>query len=193
MLVDSPMNETFMTFSEESNALDYFERAAHFIQETSTDSHAWKWVILSLHGALYGFAICACKGSDGETVTRKTKQGPRLISFSEALSACQDPNRMQMTVLSKPLILNNDQRASINHLQRFLRNPFEHYIPMSWHIEINGMPTIAIHCIEVIRFLALNTGNYIMLAKDENDRIDLLTDETIEFLRAMTNKYNLHE
>lgn len=174
-----------MTFTEESNALDYFERAAQFIREASTDSHAWKWVIIALHGALYGFAICACQGTDWETVTTKTKRGPRLISFSEALAACQDPNRMLMTVLSKPLVLTDDQRAAISKLQLSLRNPFEHYIPMSWHIEIHGMPTIAIHCIEVIRFLALDTGNYTMLAEGQHGRIDSLAAETISFLRAM--------
>ena len=35
---------------------------------------------------------------------------------------------------------------------------------MSWHIEIHGMPTLAINCLEFIRFLALETGNYTMLS-----------------------------
>lgn len=173
-----------MHYTEESNALDYFERAAQFIREASTDNQAWKWVIFALHGALYGFAICACKGTNYENVTTKTKWGLRLISFSEALAACQDPQRMQMTVLSKPLSLTNDQRAAITHLQHALRNPFEHYIPLSWHVELHGMPEIAIHCIQVIRFLALDTRNYTMLAEGQYARIDSLAAETIAFLRT---------
>jgi len=174
-----------MSFTEESNALDYFERASKFIRETETDSQSWKWVIISLHGALYGFAICACHGTDWKTVTRITKRGPQLISFSDALAACQDPKKMLMTMLSKPLVLTEDQRSSIAKLQHTLRNPFEHYIPSNWHIEINGMPNIAIHCIEVIRFLALDTGNYTQMENCQFERIKSLAEETILFLRAM--------
>lgn len=168
-----------MHYTEECNALDYFERADQFIREASTDNQAWKWVIIALHGALYGFAICACKGTNYDNVTTKTKWGPRLISFSEALTACEDAQRMQMTVFSKPLSLTDEQRAAITHLQHALRNPFEHYIPLSWHVELHGMPNIAVHCIEVIRFLALDTRNYTMLAEGQHERIDSLAAEAI--------------
>ena len=179
------MNERYLNFTEEINALDYFRRAAGFIREATTDDGAWKWVIIALHGALYGFAICACKGTDYHSVTTETKRGRRLISFSQALDTCQDPERMRMTVMSQPLVLTDDQRAAIAKLQFTLRNPFEHYVPMSWHIEIHGLPTIAIHCIEVIRFLALETGNYTMLSHSQYDLVKSLAAETTEFLRLM--------
>jgi hypothetical protein len=133
------MTERYLTFTEETNALDYLERAEQFIREAATDDRAWKWVVIALHGALYGFAICACKGTDYHTVTYQTKRGDlKLISFQKALAACQDPQRITMTVLSKPLVLTPDQTGAIDRLQQALRNPFEHYIPTSWHIEIRG-------------------------------------------------------
>lgn len=180
------MGERYLTFTEETNALDCFERACRFILEAGTDDTAWKWTIIALHGSLYGFAICACKGTNYEQVTFVTKRGERrLISFGDALKACQDQKRMQMTMMSHPLVVTRDQRAAIQKLQSSLRNPFEHYIPMSWHIEIQGMPTIAIHCIEVIRFLALETGNYTMLSQPQRDLMQSLAAETTEFLRSM--------
>ncbi|HEY5707492.1 MAG TPA: hypothetical protein VIS96_18180 [Terrimicrobiaceae bacterium] len=180
------MDERYLTFTEETNALDYLERASRFIRHAATDDTAWKWVIIALHGSLYGFAICACKGTDHHNVTRATKGGDRrLISFGDALKACQDPQRMRMTVMSKPLVLSEDQRAAIKKIQESFRNPFEHYIPMSWHIEIHGMPTLAIHCLEVIRFLALETGNYTMLSGEQFERVQALVSESISFLSAM--------
>jgi hypothetical protein len=180
------MDERYLSFTEETNALDYLERAAHFVREATTDDTAWKWVIIALHGSLYGFAICACKGTDYKNVTYKTKSGHRrLISFGEALEACQDPKRMRMTVMSKPLVLSDDQRAAIKKLQESLRNPFEHYIPMSWYIELHGMPTLAIHCLEVIRFLALETGNYTILSSKQHERIEALVSESISVLADM--------
>lgn len=180
------MDERYLTFTEETNALDYFERACRFIREAGTDETAWKWTIIALHGSLYGFAICACKGTNYKNVSFVTKRGERrLISFGDALKACQNPERMRMTVMSHPLVLTGDQRAAIQKLQSSLRNPFEHYIPMSWHIEIHGMPAIAIHCIEIIRFLALETGNYTMLSRSQRDIIQSLAAETTAFLRSM--------
>ena len=33
---------------------------------------AWKWVCIALHGALYGFGICAIKGTDDSSVLEDT-------------------------------------------------------------------------------------------------------------------------
>jgi hypothetical protein len=180
------MDERYLSFTAETNALDYLKRAAHFVREAGSDDTAWKWIIIALHGSLYGFAICACKGTDYNNVTYETKSGHRrLISLGEALEACQDPKRMRMTVISKALVLSDDQRAAIKKLQESLRNPFEHYIPMSWYIELHGMPSLAIHCLEVIRFLALETGNYTMLSGEQHERIEALVSESISVLTGM--------
>jgi hypothetical protein len=85
------MTEPYVTFTEETNALDYLERAAQFIREAATDDHAWKWAAIALYGSLYGFAICACKGTDYHNVTYQTKLGGRkLISFKAALETCHE-------------------------------------------------------------------------------------------------------
>ncbi len=63
----------WLRLTEEINALDYLEKASYYIRETEVDVYAWKWVILALFGALYGFAICACKGSSPDWVTYETK------------------------------------------------------------------------------------------------------------------------
>jgi hypothetical protein len=180
------MAKRYLTFSEETNALDYLERAALFVREAASDDRAWKWVIIALHGALYGFAVCACKGTNFHNITYQTKTGRRkLISFQDALATCQDPQKMMMTVLSRPLVLTADQQVSIDKLQQSLRNPFEHFIPTTWHIGIHGMPSIAIHCLEVIRFLALETGNYTNLAREQNEHVEKLVCDTTSFLQSM--------
>jgi len=83
-----------LRLSEETNALDYLEQVYHYIRQTKTNVIAWKWVILTLHGALYGFAICACKGTNPDNVTQENvTQGSvkKLISFDKVLKRCQDP------------------------------------------------------------------------------------------------------
>lgn len=168
------IKEKYLCFSEETNALDYLEQAYHYIYKTEININAWKWVILTLHGALYGSAICACKGTNPDNVKKKTKKGiikQKLISLDEALELCQDPSWMRMTIDSKYLQLSDQQRESIWKLKHLLRNNFEHYIPKGWSIEIHGMPQIALDVLEVIRFLALETGNYVHLNEAQKRRI----------------------
>lgn len=153
----------WLRLTEEMNALDYLHKAYYFIQQTGKEKINWKWVAISLFGALYGFAICACRGTDSSSVLVKTKKGDKLISFSEALKRCQDPKCMKMTIMSKHLELLEQQKESIRKLKNVFRNNFEHYAPMGWSIEIHIFPKITLDVLEVIRFLALDTGNYVHL------------------------------
>lgn len=77
----------FFRIDETENAVDYLEKAGAF--HASRDPNRWKWLVISLHGALYGFAICAIQGTDPSRVTEVTKRGEKLISLDEALKRCQ--------------------------------------------------------------------------------------------------------
>ncbi|HEY7535892.1 MAG TPA: hypothetical protein VH878_08095 [Thermodesulfobacteriota bacterium] len=44
---------------------------------------AWKWVIIALHGALYGFAVSACTGSNPYTVTMKKHKPIDTVKIKE--------------------------------------------------------------------------------------------------------------
>jgi hypothetical protein len=151
----------WLTLTEETNALDYLERAGQFITEADTNPKAWKWVVLALHGALYGFAIAACKGTNYETVIRKTKKGAEyLISLDEALTRCADSALMGTVYGALALRLTESQKDSIRRLKKTLRNNFEHYAPRLWSIEIHGLPQISMDVLDVISFLAVDTVRY---------------------------------
>ena len=92
----------WLTLNEETNALDYLELAADFIKKTPDNEKSWKWVVISLHGALYGFAVAAARGTDYENILRKNGY---LLGFWKVLKMCQDPNHMNMLVNSKHLEL----------------------------------------------------------------------------------------
>jgi hypothetical protein len=176
----------YFELSEESNAIDYLEQASNYICQAETSIKTWKWVVITLHGALYGFAICALHGTNLHKVTFTTKKNKmKLISFDEALRRCQDLKWMQMTVFSRALSLSDQQKKSIRHLREDFRNNFEHYIPMGWYIEVHGMPQMAIDVLEVIRFLALECGNYncLTLTETQKKRIKSLISKSILLLK----------
>jgi hypothetical protein len=174
----------FLSFSEESNALDYLEKAFYYIREIDHDHTAWKWVILCLHGAIYGFAVSACRGTNPSTVTRKTKKGELLISFDEALKMCQDRQRMKMLVHSQHLVLTDKQRAALIRLKDTFRNAFEHFIPAQFHISLHDLPQMCLECLTVIKFLALETRTYTHLSLNEKERISFIADQSAYVLRS---------
>ncbi len=164
--------------TEELNAIDYLEKAYLFIQQAKNDKMAWKWVVLSLHGALYGFAICACKGTNNLNIVRRTKTGKEfLIGFDKALEKCQNPECMTMTVSSQPLQLTQNQKKSVEYLKDKLRNMFIHYKPMHNNIELHGLPQISIDILNIIKFLALETGNYVNIDQKQYDRIGQIIEQ----------------
>ena len=171
----------YLSFSEETNALDYLELAADFIKKTPDNVNAWKWVVISLHGALYGFAVAAARGTDYENILRKNGY---LLGFWKVLNKCQDPNHMRMLINSKHLELTDSQSESIETLVKWLRNKFQHFKPGFWSIEIHGMPQIAIDVLEVIRFLARETNTYVHLTEKEERLVDKLVTESIEFVKG---------
>ena len=184
MHAEKMITAEYARFSEESNALDYLEKAVEFIRRVDTNPTDWKWVILSLHGALYGFMVCALKGTDPDRVAFKDKNGKRrLISFAKALEWCQEPNRMNMTTESKTLCLSEDQKRSLDLVQEQFRNAFVHYQPCLWFIELHGMPGVVIDGLKVVRFLSLETGNYMHLTVEQCKHIETLVREGSDILQ----------
>ncbi len=88
-----------------------------------------------------------------------------------------------MTVMSKVLKLTNEQKTSIDRLKKEFRNKFEHYPPRAWSIEIHGMPHIAIDVLDVVRFLALETGNYTSLNQPQKRKVTSLVFQSKKLLK----------
>jgi len=248
----SKMKTRYLRLTEEKNALDYLEKAYHYIHEVKKNTLAWKWAILTLHGALYGFAICALKGTSPPRVIDQRKiyenlenlpigikkggfpksinkikydelkkhlsfkgimskdekeelislsndikykkaieelfnksNNRNLISFNEAIKRCQDPNYMRMTYQSKPLQLTDQQNDSIKRLKEDFRDNFEHFKPMGLSIEVSGMPQIAINILNVIRFLALDSGNYVNLTTSQQRKIKSIAYQSKQILKRL--------
>lgn len=174
----------WLRLSEKTNALDYLEQASYYIRQVDTNVVAWKWVILTLHSALYGFAICACMGTNPDNVTHKTKKGKsKLIDFDKALKRCQDPDKLPIMANSKHLQLTDQQNDSIRRLKHQFRNYFEHFIPTGWSIEIHGMPLIALDVLKVIRFLALETTAQFKLKQSQKKKIKSIVFQSQKLLK----------
>jgi len=158
--VSETVETAYWELTEESNALDYLEMAVRSLMDVEKNPWAWKWVCISLHGSLYGFAVCAIKGTDYMRVT-KTDGGGRLklINFDTALKRCQEDGWMKQYVFSQTLTLTADQKEAVDILKNEIRNKVAHFIPGSSFIELHGLPTIVATYFDIIEFLAAESGN----------------------------------
>ena len=172
--------EDFFRFDIETNAIDFFEKAIFFIKESKTNPKNYKWVAISLFGALYGFAVCASRGTNNNSVCYKNKTGEeRLKCFGDIIELCKNKRYMKMTSNSKHLILTQEQDMAINILKDEIRNNFEHFSPKGWSIQIKIFHEIISKILEVIHFLALETGNYVLLDPIKKEYVKSLFSRTV--------------
>ncbi len=173
------MQNNYISFTAEINAIDCLEKVRYFLDLTKQSPINWKWVILTLHGALYGFAICALAGIHDEQVYKKRKwkcQKRELITLGEALCKCKNSEIMCGYVDSQPLRLTKSQGKSINRMQKELRNNFEHFIPKTWVISTNFLPHISNDVLDVVYFLAVDTQANIHVLKEKQKIAELIYD-----------------
>src|SRR5579884_29565 len=155
------MTPQFLEVTEESNALDYLEKAVSFIESAFERPLDWKWVILSVHAALYGFMICILKGTNPDNVCTTTKDGHRrLIDFREALKRCQQSKWMSVSGFGSVLKLTHNEKMALGMIHDEFRNQFLHYCPTLWSIEVTGMPMVVTYALDVLRRIALDMGAY---------------------------------
>lgn len=184
------MNES-VEFDEETNALDYLERCIGFLREVESGNlRAWKWVAISLHGALYGFAVAAARGTDWTRVTYEKKDGTRrLLDLHKVLNLCQDEGHMKMLIHSQPLVLSESQREAIKGISMMLRNEFEHFVPKGWVIFVEGLPIRVFLVLKVVKFLALETSTYVHLDDSQSKAVAELVQEGYDICNRVRTSY----
>ena len=158
----------YIGLSEVENAVDYLDAAVAAIARIPRYPYSWKWVVIALHGALYGFAISVLTRNNWEMVVAGRKK--HLIDFWTAIERCQNADDVVHYMDSTPLVMTADQRASLDYLKK-LRNRIEHYVPKTLYVEEHGLVVTALDALEVARSLALDTKT-IRLSLEQQRRID---------------------
>lgn len=181
---------TYARFTEEANALDYLEKTITFIKGVDSNPLDWKWIVLSIHGALYSFMVCALKGTRHNNVCFETKTGKtKLIDFLEALKRCQDSAQKSVSGFTNVLQLSEKQRQAVRRIHDEFRNQFVHYRPTIWSIELAGMPDIILQAMAVVRFVSLEMGcYYVHREPGDIEKIAGLISEGQDILQRYTSQ-----
>ena len=160
----------WLRLDEIENAIDNLEMVDFFLERIENEKK-WKWIVISAHMALYGFAICAANNPPYQSVIDygENKQEGRLISLKEALEKLKKPiHDKSPNDYYKLLELSSSQEDAIKKLSKEFRNHFEHFRPLHWSIVVSGFPKMILEIIEVIRFIAVDSHRVNTSIKDEN-------------------------
>ena len=155
----------WLRLDERTNAIDNLEMCSYFLRNLP-EPRRWKWAIIAIHQALYGFAVAAVQGTNSSSVL-KTPSDPRspLISVWEALRRVKDPKHLWPGTVA--LVTSPEEDRAIDRVATEFRNAFEHFAPSSWSIEVAGLPTLLGHVLRVIHGIAMGAeSRHVFQAED---------------------------
>lgn len=166
------------------SALREVARALSTVEE---DVFGWKWALLALHNAVYGFMVAALHSLDtypSEDVERWLDAhefgGPypadMKIDRYLDLYAKVKSDRMNRYTHSRKFEPSGTQGGSIKALNRH-RNRFLHFPQGGWSLQVSGLPRIILDCLDFAEFLGWESGNVTWTD-------DVLRDEASQALQS---------
>lgn len=166
-------NLNCLRIDEKENAIDSLEMSLSFLKKTKENKFYWKWVIIAIYNALYGFMVCALTQGNPDNVLKGSNS--YLISFKDALERIQKKEYLGCFGV-KPIILDQKDKKDMEILQKILRNNFEHFSPKAWIIELSGMSIIMNTGLKIIKDLC-NLGIMFTFNEDQLKHIKKLSNE----------------
>ena len=162
----------------------------------------WKWVIIALHNSLQGFMVLALRGTNSLAVLTKKSSEDWIRAYENGLTpksiAMLDSylnlykkvksDQMMHFVISQPLEPSAEQSWIVKKLNR-LRNNFIHFQPQGFSLEVSGMPGIVENCLDVIWFLAFESGNVLWHDEAHGNQTKNLIRKSKENLSAIKRLY----
>ncbi len=177
------MDEWLRT-NEYVDTVETSEFLAEQLQNIKSEPHRWKWVIIILHNLLQGMMVLALKGSHGLNVLFPKDQNRWLEAHGNRKGYPDDLKLNRFPALYKMIksdemlmyVYSSSFQPKPNHdssvaLLNSLRNDFIHFTPKSWSIELRGLPTLVLDCLDIAEFLSWESKNVFWSQEELADRI----------------------
>ena len=86
---------------------------------------------------------------------------PELISFGAALERLQDQEFwMGHKVITKALVLSDEERRNLQYLHDEVRNRIVHFIPTLMVVDLNMLKSACLDALRVMEFLVFESGTF---------------------------------
>lgn len=131
---------------------------------TIDDPHAWKFVILALHGALQGACVChlvTTASPVGAVTKRNTCEWlnyfenshideslappkTQLMALPELLKAVRKADSAGQNLgVNRQVTISDSELNSLIRIHNQFRNQFVHFSPTGWRFDVSGMQKLA--------------------------------------------------
>jgi hypothetical protein len=189
--------DPWYSFRLDEQAVGALKIVAEMLPQTIEEPYRWKWVVVALHDALYGFMGLALRRSDGAQLLtlkherqqyarwqREREQGgpiverspTRIDQFLNFFEKIQDPARMRHFIDSRAFVPTPDQDQSVRYLDR-LRNDLVHYSDTTRMVWIAALPGVVVDGVTVIRWLVEESHTFFLHPEElEEAAIRLIED-----------------
>lgn len=200
----------WLTTDESEEVVSALEMTAEMGKRLPQDKYAWKWVILSLHSALQGFMVLALRQGNG-LLALTTKSRNKWLEEYRKEGKIDEKKFPKEFVDSFPNLykkIKSDAMLAYVHSKKFepidsqdwsvgklneLRNDFIHFLPRTWIIEISGLPKVCLDCLEIIQFLAWESGNILFHKEPLRDRARNALRESMEKFGKLETEFTQSE
>ena len=184
---------------EREEALAALEFLIEILAPLPGDTYRWKWVFVVMHNAVQAFMVLALRQSDGRGPIRddvmfkilealRLKTVPpveRLDSFPNLYRKIKITERMQKYGRSKPFVATSSQDYSMRKVHE-LRNEFLHFTPKGWALDLAGAVDICLDCLQIIGFLAEESGTIWWMHESEGKRFSFSLEKLRSQFQALT-------
>jgi len=147
------------------DAVSSLEAAHEFSAQAASDERFWKWLLIAVHSSVQGFMALALERGNSLLVMRDdvlskwqkaheagTPYPDEKMDFFLSLYEKVKSDAVCGYVGSKPFVPGASHNDSMRKLNE-IRNNFIHFFPMTWSIQLAGLPKICTDCLDVAHFL----------------------------------------
>ena len=196
------MENEYLRTNHWIDAVASLEAAQEFCARVSLDEHQWKWVLIAVHSAVQGFMALSLEHGNGLLVLRdditakwlkahesdKAYPGEKMDFFMSLYEKVKS-DVVCCYYGSRKFIAESSHDYSMQKLNE-LRNDYVHFRPKGWSIELAGLPTLVLKCVDVARFLAFDTSTIIWHDSDLRLRAERAFGVVQAELHALELLYN---
>ena len=167
------MKDEYLRTDHWQDAVASLEAAQEFCVRVLIDKNQWKWLLIAAHSCVQGFMAIALDHGNGLLVMRDDirkkwlkaletdRQFPiEKMDYFLSLYEKVKSDSVCGYVESKKFVAEESHDYSMSKLNE-LRNDYIHFGPKGWSIELTGLPSVVLNCIEVAKFLAFDSFNTI--------------------------------
>lgn len=174
--------DAYLRTSHWTDAVTSLEAAHDFTGRVAVAPHYWKWVVIAVHSGVQGLMALALEQGNSLLVMNDDRRAKWLRAYEKGDPYPEDRMDTFLSLYEKvksdevcryvgsskfvPGMTHDESMRKLNEL----RNGFVHFFPKAWSIELAGLPSVCLDCLDIAHFLGWDSMTIIWNDVELSDR-----------------------